>query len=592
MSTYDDSSLFLYPSGYKASVLFAQKPMDANGQLAFTRSNDTATRVDQNGLIEKVRTNLAAYSEQFDNAAWLKNGITVTANATTAPNGTMTADKVVDTLGGNNAYRIFNSVTLSAISYSASFYVKAAEYSWVYIRIGNALRVWFNVSTGVVGNKDAGITGTIESAGNGWYRCTAIIATATAGSGFSLLGLTTANGVEAYTPSTGGQGVFVWGAQLETSDFGPTPYIPTVAAAVSVGPLANIPRIDYLGGGCGKLLLEPQCTNIQLNSEDFSQSNWSKTNSAVVTNQVASPDGYVNADKLNETAVNNIHQLESSRSVSSSTAYTMSAFAKKAERSWVRIYEDTTLNSAYFNLDSGTVGTVSGPTAVAKIENYGNGWYRCSVTYTETGTFGRYRITTAKQDNEASYLGVVNNGIYVWGAQYELGAYATSYIPTLAASVTRGADACSKTGISSLIGQTEGTMFLDVVAQVDTAESQDFSISDGTANNRASIRLNNSGLINAIGVFGGSVQFSMGTGAYVTGQRYKIALAYKLNDVVLYVNGVQSATDTSATISGTLSRVGFDVNTAGTQNVKSRVNQAIVFKNRLPNSELASLTTL
>ena len=135
-------------------------------------------------------------------------------------------------------------------------------------------------------------------------------------------------------------------------------------------------------------------------------------------------------------------------------------------------------------------------------------------------------------------------------------------------------------------------MFLDVVAQVDTAESQDFSISDGTANNRASIRLNNSGLINAIGVFGGSVQFSMGTDTYVTGQRYKIALAYKLNDVVLYVNGVQSATDTSATISGTLSRLGFDVNTTGTQNLKSRVNQALLFKTRLTNAQLLELTSL
>ena len=58
MSYYDDSSLFVAPNGYKTSVLFAQKPMDANGQLAFTRSNDTATPVGPDGLIEKVRTNL------------------------------------------------------------------------------------------------------------------------------------------------------------------------------------------------------------------------------------------------------------------------------------------------------------------------------------------------------------------------------------------------------------------------------------------------------------------------------------------------------------------------------------------------------
>jgi hypothetical protein len=153
------------------------------------------------------------------------------------------------------------------------------------------------------------------------------------------------------------------------------------------------------------------------------------------------------------------------------------------------------------------------------------------------------------------------------------------------------ADAASKTGITNLIGQTEGTLFLDVRAVLDTANNQDYSVSDGTANNRALIRLNTSGLINAIGVFGGSTEFNMGTTPYTAGSRYKIALAYKLNDIALYVNGVQAATDNLATISGTLSRFGFDVGT-GVAPITSPVNKALLFKKRLSNDELASLTTL
>jgi hypothetical protein len=181
--------------------------------------------------------------------------------------------------------------------------------------------------------------------------------------------------------------------------------------------------------------------------------------------------------------------------------------------------------------------------------------------------------------------------LYLFGAQIEAGSYPSSYVNTLSTSVTRVADAASKTGISSLIGQTEGTLFLEVTAVRDTANNQDYSVSDGTSNNRALIRLNTSGLINAIGVFGGSIEFNMGTTPYTAGSRYKIALAYKLNNIALYVNGVQAATDNSATISGTLSRFGFDVGT-GSAPITSPVNQALLFKTRLSNSDLATLTSL
>jgi hypothetical protein len=184
----------------------------------------------------------------------------------------------------------------------------------------------------------------------------------------------------------------------------------------------------------------------------------------------------------------------------------------------------------------------------------------------------------------------ISNNVFCALGQMEQGAYATSYIPTLGASVTRVADAASKTGISSLIGQTEGTMFVEFEYQP-TSASQSVAISDGTSSNRLDIRLATSNVPAFVAVTGGVIQSSISSAVTMTqGQRVKVAAAYKNNDFVLYQNGALVASTTSGTIGGTLSRYGFDLN--GAQFFYSPVNQALVFKTRLTNAQLAELTAL
>jgi hypothetical protein len=365
-------------------------------------------------------------------------------------------------------------------------------------------------------------------------------------------------------------GVFLWGAQYEVSDFGATNYIPTTTAAVSVGPVNNVPRLDYTNSSCPRLLLEPQRTNLFTFSENFGTGTFFAVTSGAATATFTSnfgiaPDGYQGADRI-QLALNGASSTAWIRSftVTAGVTYTYSIYLKSLSG---------TPTIFFFNDGAANIS-----------RTLTTDWVRYQYTWTasSTGVFPRFSLSTATSSTA---------DVLAWGAQVEAGAYATSYIPTLAATVTRVADAASKTGISSLIGQTEGAIFLDVRAVLDSTTNQDYSVSDGTTNNRALIRLNNSGLINAIGVFGGSVEFNMGTTAYTTGSRYKIALAYKLNDIALYVNGVQAATDNTATISGTLSRFGFDVGT-GVAPIISPVNQALVFKTRLTNAQLAELTTL
>ena len=356
----------------------------------------------------------------------------------------------------------------------------------------------------------------------------------------------------------------------------------------------NVPRLDYTNSTCPSILVEPQRTNLLLRSQEFSNVIWVKDNTTV-TSGFISPSGAADAFKLIESATNAEHRIYQIVGAIGTVVQSMSFYAKAGERNWVSIRFETGVLAANFNLSTGVVGSVAAG-ANASIENAGNGWYKCKVSGLSATLTNIMVINIGDSDTGTapsySYLGNGTSGVYIWGAQLEQGSYATSYIPTTSASVTRNADVISKTGISSLIGQTEGTIFLDVKAQLNTADEQDFSISDGTTNNRAFIRLASSGVIRAIGVFAGSTEFNIGSTEYTTGTRYKIALAYKNNDVVLYINGSNAGSTSTTTISGTLSRLGFDVFTNGAQTIVSPVNAGILFKTRLSNAELAQLTTI
>jgi hypothetical protein len=156
------------------------------------------------------------------------------------------------------------------------------------------------------------------------------------------------------------------------------------------------------------------------------------------------------------------------------------------------------------------------------------------------------------------------------------------------------ADACSKTGISSLIGQTEGVVFLDFVMIHESINSSEdvyaLVLSNGTSNNL--IYFNNYNLTFLIGVVnGGSTQFQNGSFSASDGQRIKVALAYKANDFSLYINGSQIATGSNGSVP-TLSQLDLASYFTGAYRDSIKANQVALFKTRLTNAELASLTTI
>ncbi len=258
----------------------------------------------------------------------------------------------------------------------------------------------------------------------------------------------------------------------------------------------NVPRIDFTGGGCGKLLIEPQRTNLYLNSATLATQN--------VTTAAAS--------------------------------YSISFYG------------------------TGTVtftGTYSGSLVGTGVGD--------RVTLTFTATSGTLTSTIS---------GSCTN------AQLEAGSYATSYIPTAGTSVTRGKDASSTSGLSSLIGQTEGTIFLDLNL---VSQPQQY-LWIGQFENRIIILLDNLNF-KIIIQNAGSYDLSVVVNTLVDGSRNKIGFAYKNNDVKVYLNGVAEYTNTSVSIpTSTLGEITFF-------QFYSQVNQ-LILSDYLTDTQLAELTTL
>jgi hypothetical protein len=212
-------------------------------------------------------------------------------------------------------------------------------------------------------------------------------------------------------------------------------------------------------------------------------------------------------------------------------------------------------------------------------------------------------VFTSTGNGVIDYAGTTGSGIYCFGAQHEIGSYATSYIPTLGSSVTRLADAASKTGISSLIGQSEGTLYAEIPLQyLNFANFRGIiSASDGTFDNGAFVFVNNDGgtsnqLSSVYRSAGSTVAVfqAANLSAGNIGSTYKIAIAYKANDFVFYINGVQIGSDTSGSITGTLSQLDLgSISYTGLSTIdRQSIAASAIYPVRLSNSELASLTSL
>jgi len=338
---------------------------------------------------------------------------------------------------------------------------------------------------------------------------------------------------------------------------------------------ADQPRIDYLNDSNGALLLEPSRTNL-IQYSNFS-SGWDLlSGGSIAYNQTVSPDGTQNASVLSGNGVNGNAVYDAlNLSVQS---YTLSVFAKQKSVSIISFegFTSGALGLSKFNLSNGTIETASSNQfSDEKIEDYGNGWYRCSVKLTPTSSGIKF-FGFKGGDSDSGEL------FSLYGAQLEVGSYPTSIINTKGSAVTRLADSCSQTVPDGVIGQTEGTVYVDFLSvnNFDGSSGNLFQIKEDN-NNRINIYFSNGtprlyGIEDSSGVFNQALSLT-------TGSVCKLAIKYNSTSTKVFMNG-----SLSHTLNG-INNIAFN-NYSFTPNNNINYNEIKLYNTSLTDQELAALT--
>ena len=372
----------------------------------------------------------------------------------------------------------------------------------------------------------------------------------------------------------------------------PTTYKATTGTAY-YGPRLDYDPVTLVAKG---LLIEEARTNLLTYSSDWTNAAWSKTNATVTAAATTSPDGTVNAQKLEATTTAATTVLAPSATVAATSA-SFSVFVKqgtgptKANTFALRNFTTATnLIVGTLNYSTGVFTYTTGSSGVT-VTNVGNGWWRVVISVTSGVTSG---------DIIRGYVGfwgaaqTAGDFLYAYGAQLEAGAFATSYIPTVASTVTRAADVAVMTGtnFSSWYNQSEGT-FVSQYSQFSSSASQIKAVaiaSDGSANNVVYTYVGTTGLPNGLVSVGGATEANPSNPAISSNTAVKTAFAYKVNDFALVTDGGAAATDASGAVP-TVSRLGIGTNSTGLSSyLNGHIRQIAYFNTRLPDAQLQSLT--
>jgi len=333
------------------------------------------------------------------------------------------------------------------------------------------------------------------------------------------------------------------------------------------------PRVDYLNDSNGALLLEPSRTNISLYSEDYTQGSWSKTSVTVESNSVIAPDGSLTADKLD---------------FSASTSARMAQLNSPAAGTYTfSVYLRSVSGTGTFNIRIQSTGD----TPATNIVTLNEEWQRVEVTINYTATNPLVSYIGYYIDD--SYL----QEVYAWGAQLELGSYATSYIPTSGSSVTRAAEVSYQTVPSGVIGQTEGTIFVyfefnQTPSDINGRIFGLWATSDTTNSIIALINQSNQLQVSSFSSSSGAAVIPADPATLIEFGRIKIAIAYTSTSITVYINGVLFASgNPTGYFPTSLTSIGIGSSPTSVRSLGCPIKQTILYNTRLSNFELKSLTS-
>jgi hypothetical protein len=374
----------------------------------------------------------------------------------------------------------------------------------------------------------------------------------------------------------------------------------------------NLPRIDFLNDTKGHLLLEPASTNKITQSENVTSGGSSPQRIDTTQNVAVAPDGTTTADLCIPNTATGSHQPYQYRDDDTSTSfadgsnYAFSAFVKPNETNGAQFIQMSTFlatggsDIVNFDIVNGTItqtGFVS-----SKIENYGNGWFRCSFVFealrnsTAGGSDGWALgiITAGDSARSESFTGDgSSNGVLVWGSQFEeVKSFATSYIPTSGSSVTRNAEVCNNSGSAQDFNSTEGVLYAEIAALANDLTSRSISLTSGNNADRVTLQYRNAS--NAINAFYRSSNVNIGQiffSATDITQFSKLAYRYKENDFALFIDGVEVGSVTSGSFSSTLTALSFDRVNSNDTEFFGKVKEVRAYTTALTDAELIALTT-
>ena len=373
----------------------------------------------------------------------------------------------------------------------------------------------------------------------------------------------------------------------------------------------NAPRFDFNPATLAPngLLMEEQRVNLVLYSAQFDNGAWSKGSSSITADAATSPDGTTNADRLTADGTSNPHNAQQSITYTAAL-YTLSVYAKKDTNNFVQLRFGLAAillgnGFANFDLNAGTVGTVGTGISAATITPVGNGWYRCSITGTTLAAASNaafYVVTSATSVSAETNL--LTTSVFLYGAQVEVGAFATSYIPTVASTVTRAADLATMTGtqFSPWYNQSEGTIITQFVATTNGLASTGgnafpfvYDIDSAAAPTSGHTMILSAGygpgwntITQVLGVAQATLSGSMTLGN--TSVR-KIAYAYRTNDFAASANGGAALTDPSGTLpTNDRMSIGTQNASVGANNFTGYMQRITYYPTRLTDAQLQALT--
>ena len=364
--------------------------------------------------------------------------------------------------------------------------------------------------------------------------------------------------------------------------------IETVASGVS---RLNYPLIDGVVKGCPHHILEPERRQLVQYSEDFSNSYWTKANTLILSNEVISPDGSLNSDKLYEDTSSSTKLMFKT---GISTLGTISVFAKKGDESnrLFQIRRDGGSNSwSWFNLEDGIIENEENGSS--RIENYGDGWYRCSFTPTNSNGTIVFGISNGSLSRSVSYTGDGTSGVYIYGAMLEEGSYPTSYIPNYgtSAGVTRSAETANGSGDAATFNDSEGVLMAEISALADDGTARVITINDGGSSDYIGLRYHTvSNSVRFLIKSGGTTNFDYFITLPSTLDVNKIAIKYDNTNVYLWANGIEQFQYSPIVTPIGLSTLNFD-DSVGGDDFYGNVKQLQYFDTALNSKDLEKLTS-